>query len=106
MYTRFRVKDIIARTLARIGPGGVDFTAGNIFDVIPVAHIIVGGGIIAYGSVVNNNIFRDNYFAQHDFSGFIYWLDFRFLYFGRILVKKCVWRNDDTAVGDRALPRV
>ena len=43
-----------------VGPGGIDFAAGYIFDVIFVAYIIIACSGIVDRPIVYHYIFRDN----------------------------------------------
>ena len=44
-------------------PGGVDFGAGHVFDIVRIADVVVGGGGIGGNAVVDHNIFRYDYAA-------------------------------------------
>lgn len=45
----------------RFWPGGVNFAAGYVLDVIFVLDIIVGGGLVRGWPVVDYHVFRDHH---------------------------------------------
>ena len=46
-------------TYGVVRPGGIDFAACYIFDIVAVADIIIRGGVITYRSIVHYNVFRN-----------------------------------------------
>ena len=60
----------------RLWPGGIYFTGGHIFDVIPVAYSVVSGVTVVWSAVMDDDKFRNNYGWQNDFAG-----EYGFFYF-------------------------
>ena len=76
-------------------PGGVDLTGGYIFNIVFVADVVILCSAVPWTAVVNDNVFRNNHTAEHDFAAFGNGLDLRFWDFGRIIAVKGMCRNNE-----------
>lgn len=43
-----------------LGPGRIDLRRHDVFDVVGVAHVVVGGGRVLRNAVVHDDEFRDH----------------------------------------------
>ena len=76
-------------------PCGVDLTGGYVFDIVSIAYVIVLGCRIGRDPVMDDDIFRDDYPTEYDFTAFVHRLDFFFRDFGWIFTEECVHGNKD-----------
>src|SRR5699024_10401553 len=74
-------------------PGGIDFAACHIFDVISVTYEIILCGGIVRSTVMNHHSFRNYYPAENDLAGSVHRFYLIFWNFFWIIAKECMGRN-------------
>ena len=77
-----------------LGPGGVDFRGGYIFDVVPIFHIIILCRSVPGRTVMHYDILRNDHPAQYDLPGFIGGLDLVLRNFRGIFPVQGMGRDD------------
>lgn len=65
-------------------PCRIDFRRHDIFDIVRVPHIIVGGGGVLWQAVMHDDILWYDDTAQDDLAALVHRFDLIFWYFGRI----------------------